>query len=265
MMGELVQDLRFAARSLRKSPGFAWVVILTLALGIGANTVIYSAVDGLVLHPFPFPDGDELVAVGTQYPKLGGTEVGFIETLSPAEYVDIRDGSRSLERVVAWDMGNRQVSFGEVTENVFSGFWWGNAFATLEVEPHLGRGITWEESLGGDPVAVLSHRLWSTAFGADESLVGRSIMMNGNPFTVVGIMPPGTLLYGMDLWIPMGVDPGVFPRDRRQFQVMARISGGSTLDEVNAELAGLADRVEQANVAEFEEYEGWSMQAMTTP
>ena len=109
MRGELVQDLRYAVRSLRKAPGFASVVVLTLGLGIGANTIIYSAVDGLVLHPFPFPDGDRLVAVGTQYPRLGATEVGFIEHLSPAEYVDIREESRSLERVVAWDMGNRQI------------------------------------------------------------------------------------------------------------------------------------------------------------
>ena len=82
MMGELVQDLRFTVRSLAKAPGFASVVILTLALGIGANTTIYSVVDGLVLNPFPFPDGDRLVAVGTQYPKLGASEVGFIEHLT---------------------------------------------------------------------------------------------------------------------------------------------------------------------------------------
>jgi hypothetical protein len=151
MMGELVQDLRFTVRSLAKAPGFASVVILTLALGIGANTTIYSVVDGLVLNPFPFPDGDRLVAVGTQYPKLGASEVGFIEHMSPAEYVDIRDEAQSLERVVAWDMGNRQVSFGEVTENVFSGFWWGNAFETLGVDAFLGRGLTWENPLWEAP------------------------------------------------------------------------------------------------------------------
>jgi len=263
MMTELAQDLRWTLRTLRKNAGFAGVIMMTLALGIGANTIIYSLVDGLVLNPFPFPDGDRLVAVGTQYPRLGQGSVQFIEHMSPAEYVDVRDESRSLERVVAWDMGNRQVSFDEVTENVFTGFWWGNAFETLGVRPHLGRGMTWEETVRGDAVAVLSYRLWSNAFGADESLVGRSIMMNGNPYIVVGIMPPGTIMYGMDLWIPMGVDPAVFPRARRQFQVIGRIAEGYALPEVNAELEALARRTEQAWVADFDEYEGWRLEADT--
>jgi putative ABC transport system permease protein len=262
-MSELMQDFRHTLRTLRKNPGFAGVIMLTLALGIGANTVIYSAVDGLVLNPFPFPEGDRLVAVGTQYPKLGATEIGYIEHMSPAEYVDLRDQSRSLERLVAWDLGNRQVSFGEVTENVFTGFWWGNAFETLDVEPYLGRGMTWEETVGGDAVAVLSHRIWTTAFGADESLVGESIMMNGNPFTVIGIAPPGTVLSGMDLWIPVAADPADFQRNRRQFQVMGRITDGFTLQEVNTELETLARRTEQAYLADFEEYEGWRMEADT--
>ncbi|HSG46669.1 MAG TPA: ABC transporter permease, partial [Longimicrobiales bacterium] len=93
--------------------------------------------------------------------------------------------------------------------------------------------------------------------------VGGSIMMNGNPFTVVGIMPPGTLLYGMDLWIPMGVDPAVFPRNRRQFQVMARVAPEFTLSAVNAELETLAARTEAAYGGEFPEYEGWRMEADT--
>jgi len=106
-MSELAQDLRYTLRTLRKNGGFTGVIMLTLALGIGANTIIYSVVDGLVLNPFPFPEGDRLVAVGTQYPTLGQTDVNYIEHMSPAEYVDLRDESRSLERVVAWDMGNR--------------------------------------------------------------------------------------------------------------------------------------------------------------
>lgn len=262
-MSELFQDIRYTVRSLLKSPFFAGVVVLTLALGIGANTLIYSAVDGLVLHPFPFPDGNRLVAIGTRYPKLGATDVEYIEHMSPAEFVDLREGSRSLDRIVAWDMGNRQVSFGEVTENVFTGFWWGNAFETLGVEPYLGRGMTRQEWDRGDAVAVLSYRLWAGAFEADESLVGRSIMMNGNPFTVIGVMPPGTILYGMDLWIPMGVRPDSYPRDRRQFQVIARIVDGYSLPDVNAELETLARRTESSYGAEFQEYEGWSMEADT--
>jgi putative ABC transport system permease protein len=263
MTSEVLQDVGHTLRSLRKSPGFAAVIMLTLALGIGANTVIYSAVDGLVLNPFPFPDAGRLVAVGTQYPRLGQTEPTYVEHMSPADYVDLRDQAESLERVVAWDMGNRQVSLGEVTENVFTGFWWGDAFPTLAVTPELGRGMTWEETLRGEPVAVLSHRLWTRAFGADESLVGRAIMMNGNPYTVVGIMPPRTVLYGMDLWIPMGIDPGQFPRTRRQFQVLGRIADGYSLPQVNAELETLARSTEAAYVADFQQYADWRMVADT--
>lgn len=263
LMETLLHDLKFTARSLTKNAVFSSIVVLTLALGIGANTVIYSVVEGLVLNPFPFPDADRLVAVGTQYPKLGASDLNFVEHMAPAEFMDIRDQSSTLEHVVAWDMGNRQVSMGEITENVFTGFWWGDAFDALEMPPILGRGMTLEESIRGEAVAVLSHRLWSTAFAQDPSLVGGTIMMNGDPFTVVGIMPPRAILYGMDLWIPMGVAPDVFPRNRRQFQTIARIREGHTLQEVNTELEGMARRTELAYVAEFEEYEGWRMEADT--
>jgi len=114
-----------------------------------------------------------------------------------------------------------------------------------------------------DPVAVISHRLWNNAFGADPELVGGTIMMNGNPYTVVGVMPPGVLLYGMDLWIPMGVGPEVFPRGRRQWQVIAQIRDGYELEQVNVELEGLARRTEQEYGGGFEEYGGWRLEADT--
>ncbi len=140
-MPTLLQDVRFAIRGLRKSPAFTSVIVLTLALGIGANTIMYSVVDGLILHPFPFPDVDRLVAVGTEYPKLG-TDLTFVEHISPPEYMDVRDQSRALERVVAWDMGNRQVSFGDVSENLFTGLWWGDAFETIGLPAYRGRCMT---------------------------------------------------------------------------------------------------------------------------
>ena len=257
-----LQDLRFTFRGLRKSPAFTSLVVLTLALGIGANTVIYSLVDGLILNPYPFPDADRLIAVGTEYPRLG-TGLTFIEHISPPEYTDVRDQARTLEDVVAWDMGNRQVSFGDVTENLFTGFWWGDAFETIGMPAFLGRGLTMEETLRGDRVAVLSHRVWETRFGADPGMVGGTIIMNGNPYTLVGVMPPRTILYGLDLWIPMSVGPEAIPRQRRQWQVMARIRDGFSMDEVNTELEGISRRIEQEYVAEMEEYQGWHMRAFT--
>ena len=261
-MQAFLHDLRYTLRGVRKSPAFASLVVLTLALGIGANTIIYSVVDGLILNPYPFPDADRLIAVGTEYPRLG-TDLTFIEHISPPEYMDVRDQTRALENVVAWGMGNRQVSFGDVSENLFTGFWWGDAFETIHVPAFMGRGMTLEETIRGDRVAVLSHRIWETRFGADPSMVGSTIIMNGNPYTVVGIMPPRTILYGMDLWIPMGVGPEAIPRERRQWQVMARIRDGFSMEEVNTELEGISRRVEQEYGAEMEEYEGWRMRALT--
>jgi putative ABC transport system permease protein len=261
-MERLGQDLRFSLRAIQKNPGFAAIVVLTLGLGIGANTVVYSTVDGIVLNPFPFPEPDRLVGVGTAFPKLN-QELGFVEILSPAEYLDIRDGSRTLENVVAWDMGNRQLTVGETTENLFSGFWWGDAFPTLGVRPALGRGFLLEEIERGDPVAIISHRVWETRFGGDSSLVGGAVMMNGEPYTLVGIMPSKGLIFGMDLWIPMPVGPEVFPRGRRQFQVLARAAPGTSLEEVQAELDGIAGRVESEFLGEFPEYEGWRLVART--
>ena len=257
-----VQDLRFSLRAIRKNLGFASVVILTVGLGIGANTILYSVVDGLILNPFPFPNADRLIAVGTEYPRLGRS-LTFIEHISPPEYVDIRDQSQTLEEIVAWDMGNRQVSYGDLTENVFTGFWWGDGFQAIGMSALRGRGMSLEETVRGDPVAVISHRLWQSRFGEDPDLVGADILINGNAYTVIGIMPPRVVLNGMDLWIPMGVGPEVIPRQRRQWQVIARLQDGFTLDEANAELEALARRTEQAYTAEHEEYAGWHLRALT--
>ncbi len=260
-MDTLGTDLRFALRTIRKGPAFAGLVALTLAAGIAATTVVYSAVDGLVLRPFPFPEPARLVGLGTAYPKLG-TPLGFMENLSPAEYLDGR-AATSLVRPVAWDMGNRQVTVGETTENLFSGFWWGDPFPTLGIAPFLGRGFLAEEIRSARSVAVLSHRVWQNRFGADSSLVGRRILVYRHPFLLIAIIPPPTLLYAMDLWIPLPVGPEVFPRNRRQFQVMARLAPGVSLAQANTELELIARRVEGEHGAAFPEYAGWRIEART--
>ncbi|MGH7573588.1 MAG: ABC transporter permease [Longimicrobiales bacterium] len=171
--------------------------------------------------------------------------------------------ARSLTGVVAWDLGNRELTFGDVTENVFSGFWWGDAFPTLGVQPAAGRGFTAAELERGDRVAVLSHRLWTTRFGGAGDLVGSTVLVNGDPYTVVGIMPRRTLVYGTELWIPMAITPDAIPRGRRQFQVLARLAPGVTIDEANAELRVLAGRIAETHAAEHPEYTGWRLVAST--
>lgn len=261
-METLLQDLRLAVRGVRRNPGFSAVVALTLGLGIGANSTIFSAVYGLVLDPFPFPDPERIVGVGTAYPRLNAP-LGFFENLSPAEFTDIREQASSLEDVVAWDMGNRQIGWEGPPQNVFTAFWWGNALRTVGMDAYLGRGFTDDEIARGDAVAMLSYRIWHDRFGADSSLVGRTITVNDYPHTVVGVIPEGVTIYGTDLWTPMAIGPERYERNRRQFQVMARIREGAALADVNAELEGLARRTERTHGAEFEEYERWSMEART--
>ncbi|MBW3534338.1 MAG: ABC transporter permease [Gemmatimonadetes bacterium] len=261
-METLTQDVRWAGRTLVRSPGFAATVILTLALGIGANAIVFSVVNGLVLNPFPFPEPERLVGVGAAFPRAG-RELTFWESLSTAEVQDVGQGATTLERVVAWDMGNRQIAGEGPPRNVFTGFWWGDALRTLGMEPHLGRGFSDEEVREGRAVALVSHRLWRESFGADPSLVGRSILVGGSPHAVVGVLPPGALLYGMDLWTVMPAGMDAFARDRRQFQMLARLRDGATLEQANAELEALAAGVAADHAAAFPEYVGWRLQART--
>ncbi len=261
MMTSVLQDVRYAFRTLRRSPGFVAVVVLSLALGMGANSLIYSVVDGVVFHPFRFPDPDRLVLLGATYPKLGD-ERNFIETFAPGDYTNVGQQSRTLEHVFAFDLGNRNLSGGDRPERVFTAFVWGDPIAATSTRPWLGRGFTREEWLGAaEPVAVLSHRIWSTRFGADSSLVGRTIEVDGAAVTVVGVMPPELLLIGTDLWLPMGEPPSSIPRSQRQWAIGARLAPGATLGQVNAELATIARRTEQAFAREREEYAGWRLEA----
>ena len=261
-VGTFAQDVRYAFRGMVSNPLFSLAVVVTLALGIGANTTIYSVVDGLVFNPYPFPQPETLVDVGSEYPRLG-RPLTFVEHLSPAEYEDIRDQTSSLTDVVAWDMGNRQVATQESATNLFTGFWWGDGFAALRVSPHLGRGFLPEEIEQGARVAIVSHRYWANQMGSDPSAIGRVLEINAAPYELVGVMPPETLLYGMDLWIPMSVGPSVFPRNRRQFQVIGRVADGASMDQVATELEGLARRIELEHGAEFPEYQGFRLTPAT--
>ncbi len=262
-MGTLAQDLRYAWRSIRKSPGFALVVITSLALGIGANTLIYSVVDGIVLRPFPYPNADRLVGIGVTFPAMSG-ERAFIEAISPPEYNDIRAGVSSLQQVFAFDLGNRNLSGGDQPERVFTGFIWGDPMAAIGVRPLLGRGFRAEETTSRGPsIGVISHRLWQSRFGGDSAIIGKTIRVNGEPTEVIGVMPPGFLLIGTDLWLPMGVEPSAIPRQARQWTVIGRLRDGATIAQANAEVKTLAARIERDYGRERKEYAGWRMEVDT--
>ena len=261
-MDTLLQDLRYAFRSFVRRPGFTAIAVLSLALGIGANSLIYGLVDGFVLRPFPYPDPDRLVSIGVSFPKIS-PEMSHVEVLSPVEYADIRS-ARSLGRTGAFDLGNRNISGGDVPERVFTALVLDDLFPVFGMNPIVGRGFTREE-LGpkGPRVAILSHRLWQTRFGADRNIVNRAIRIGGETATVVGVMPPGLLLIGTDLWLPWGGETAGLRRDAmRQFSVIARLAPGVSLTQANTELAAIAGRVEQTETPSFKEYEGWRLAAV---
>lgn len=260
-MDTVLHDIRQAIRSFAHRPGFAAVAVLSFALAIGANTAVYGVLDGFVFNPFPYPQPDRLVAVGVTFPRLS-SETRYIEILSPAEYHDIRTDSRSFASIGGFDLGNRNITGGDVPERVFTGLLLDDLFPVLGVPPALGRGFTAEElAPGGPPAAIISHRLWQSRFGGDPGILNRPVRIDGRATSVVGVMAPGVVLIGTDLWIPWGGNPADVPRNARQFNILARLAPGTTLGDANAELAAIAGRVEAAERARFAEYEGWRLVA----
>jgi putative ABC transport system permease protein len=234
--------------------------VISLALAIGGNSLIYGMVDGFVLRPFDYPDPDRLVTIGVTFPKLS-SETTYVETLSPAEYADIRT-NRSFLHTAAFDLGNRNLSGGDVPERVFTALLLDDPFPVLGMRPVLGRGFTEAElAPNGPPVAIISHRLWQTRFGGNPDILNRSIRVGGTSGSIVGVMPPGLLLIGTDLWVPWGGDPSSMPRNVRQFTMLARLRPESTIQQANAELATTARSIEQTAVATFKEYDGWRLAA----
>jgi predicted permease len=257
-MDALRQDLRYACRQMLRRPGFATVAILSLALGIGGNTAVFGIVDSYVLHPFAFPDPSRLVVIGPVFPKLS-RDTRFVEVLSPLEYEDIRTAT-SLARTAAFDLGNRNISGGDVPDRVFTALMLDDAFAVIGLRPHLGRGFTAEElQPNGPPAAIISHRIWLSRFHGDPSLVGKTIRVNGRAATLVGVMPPELLLIGTDLWVPWGARPEQAPRNMRNFSVIARLADNASLGSTEAELATIASRVAADHVGQFAEYDGWRL------
>ena len=237
----MLQDLRQAFRLFVHRPGVAWPAVLTLALGIGGAGLVGGLIDGLVVRPFAYPEPDRLVSIGATFPRVSDRQ-RFIEAISPLEAADIAS-LRSLENVVSFDLGNRNISGGDVPERVFTALVLGDPFPTLGMTPVVGRGFTREELAPGGPrAAVISHRTWHSRFGGDPAIVGRAIGVNGEPTVVVGVMPAELLLIGADLWLPLAASPSDWPRTARQFTVLARLRPGATRAEANAELSTLAAR-----------------------
>jgi putative ABC transport system permease protein len=186
-MRTLLQDIRYGVRVLSKSPGFTLVAVLTLALGIGANTAIFSVIYGVLLRPLPYREGDRLVVVRQQARLNNANSLGF----SPKEFFDYRDQNQTMESMVEHHSMSFILYGRDEPERVQTGVVSANFFDVLGVKPLLGRSFTPEdERRGGDAVLMLSYKYWQRSHGGDPAIVGRVFRMNNRPHTVVGVLPP---------------------------------------------------------------------------
>ena len=243
-MDRFLQDLRYGFRMLIKSPGFTFVAVLTLALGIGANTAIFSVVNAVLLRPLPFPEPERLVMIWGQFAKFGIPR----NWISQPELVDLREQNQVFENLGAYTDGSFNVSGSEKPEWASGAYVTPDLFDTLKVKPVLGRGFTMdEEKPGAGNVAIVSDGFWRRHFGGEPQIVGKSIMLDGEKFTVIGVMPPRFQFptTTTDIWAPLTIDVANNDRGSHYLKVVARMKHGVDLGQASAATSGIAHNLER--------------------
>jgi putative ABC transport system permease protein len=243
-MSTLLQDLRFGLRMLAKNPGFTAVAVLTLALGIGANTAIFSVVDAVLIRPLPYRDADRLVYISEFWPREP------VRTVPSPDFANWSEHDRLFDGLVAYGQGAEVnlTSPGEPERIPGARVTW-DFFPLLGVQPSLGRGFLREEDKpGGRQVVLLGHELWQRRFGSDSRVVGTSVQLDGTLHTIVGVIPGGFRFpddeFKAQLFLPM-VEAGVEDwgsRNMRLLRPLARLKPGVSIDNVKAELSGLVQQ-----------------------
>ncbi len=244
---DFLRELRYAFRSLRKTPGFTAAAIVTLALGIGANTAIFSALDGVVLRPLPYREPDRLVLVALYNRSLKhGTDLSY------PDFLDWQRSARSFEQIAAFlplgfDLTNPGSPEHVDGYEVSSGF-----FRTLGVELALGRSFSADEDrMGGAPAAVISNRLWQTRFGGAPSAIGKLITLNGAGYTIVGVLQPGFRFEEQpaDIYTPLGRGDPLFRKDRTVHDILciARLAPGIGIGQARAEMSTVQEHIDELN------------------
>ena len=258
MFDTVWQDVRHGIRMLLKNPGFSLVAVLSIAIGVGANTAMFSVADGLILRPLKLPDAAGLVTIS------GRTPTGELRTAGTSypDYLDLRNRARSFTGLAA----SRALIAGvarqrnESAQGIFGQAVSANFFDVLQVQPALGRGFLPEEGLvaGRDAVVVLAHETWTEQFGAEAGLVGQQVRLNGQPFTVVGIAPKGfngaEFFVAPAFYVPLTMLPALEPgapldlldhRDVRTLAVVGRLTPGVTLAQADQDVVAIARALEQ--------------------
>ena len=242
-METLLKDIRYGIRGLLKRPGFTIIALVTLALGIGANTAIFSVVNAVLLRPLPFPNPEELVIVWED-----ATYAGFPHnTPAPANYVDWKNQNQSFADMAASHETSFNLTGDGEPERVSAYSVTSNFFPLLGVQPLLGRSfLTEEDRPGANKVAVLSYSLWQSRYGADRNVLNREILLNGEKHSVIGVMPASFQFFEKDarLWVPIALDPENWAnRGGHYLTVVARLRPGVSLSQAQADMQAIMRRI----------------------
>src|SRR5262245_61276140 len=252
---ELFRDLRHAFRLMRRNPGFTAIVTLTLAVAIGANTALFSVVDGVLLQALPYREPQRLVQVYAWRPQSAEAP------LTPAEFYEYRAQNRSFENIALSSFFEHEY-YGPAGPEQLPGYEVSHGyFELLGFTQLIGRGFTPEEERsGGVESVIISHRFWQSRLGGDQNIVGKTVSLSRRPFLIIGVAPPdlkhvGDALVahgdGVDFWLPMRLQPGRLSRTRRIFEVVGRLKQGVTPEEARTDLNRIATALERDYPANY--------------
>lgn len=246
-IGTVWQDLRFGVRTLLKSPAFTAVAVLSLALGIGANTAIFSVVNSILLRPLPYPESERIVSVWHTPPQDSFPGLSRF-SVSPGNYLDWKEQSQAFEQMAIYQYAGLSLSAGGDPVPITGAAVSSDFFSVLRAQVEKGRAFSSEEEQQGrDQVVVLGHGLWQRAFGADPHLIGRTVTLNGRSYTIVGIMPAGFEFPAeAELWVPLAWDAAERQmRAIHDYMVVARLKRDAALAQAQAEMSTISTRLEQ--------------------
>jgi len=247
-MNTLWQDVRYGARMLLKNPGITFVVILALALGIGANTAIFSVVNTALLRPLPYHESDRLVFLNERSPVLDDMSISY------PNFNDWRNQNHVFEKIGVYNRSSYNLTGAGEAERILTAQVSADLFSALRVNAAVGRVFTNEEDQpGGTPVVVLSYGLWQRRFGGQMSILNQALTLNGKSYTVIGVMPQGYMYPGysrpVEMWVPVGQlsgDPNWQERGNHPgLYAVARLKPGATLEQAKADMENVAANLEK--------------------
>jgi putative ABC transport system permease protein len=258
-MQTLIQDLRFGARMLLRKPGFTLIAVITLALGIGANTTIFSVVNAVLLRPLPYQNPGQLALIWGKLPARVSGNMGA----SAPEFADYRDQNLVFSSVAAYASSSFNLSDVGEPERIVGTFVSASLFPLLDVQPALGRAFLNEEDRPGhDRVVILSHGLWRRRFAGDSAVIGRSVTIDGQSHTIVGVAPAGFRFPDdeTEIWKPIAFTAENLSENERgshYLSVIARMKPGVTITQAQADMAALAQRMQQQHPTYYDADSGW--------